>query len=95
MLKCFLVRVFNNMHVECTAEHHVLVHSFGSNFCDFLFLKLQERIPFRSCCVFGTSDAQFLDFTKLREKLFEFFFVETFGQVTDIYYASLACLSYF
>ena len=69
MLECLEVRLVNNVYVKRFVEDHVLVHRLRRNFSNGFVAKLKECIPLGSCSFYASRNAQFCDWTELREEL--------------------------
>ena len=78
----------HNMHIKLSTEYHVLIHSFGCNFCDIFVPKLKESIAARTCSFDTSRHSQFGDLAKLLEKVLKLIFIETFRKMAYIKHCS-------
>lgn len=84
MFEHLLMSLLHHVHIQVPTKHHVLIHSFGSDFADLGLLELEEGVALWPGSSFGASNAQFCDFAKLGEEFLEFLFVKTFGEVSNV-----------
>lgn len=66
-------------------EHHVSIHTFGSYFCNFIIIKLNETITFGSVGFLAPMQFDTKDITKLRKVLFDTIFNPTIRESADVY----------
>jgi len=84
VLKCFLMDVLHNVHIELSAEDQVVVHSLCSDLSNFTLSKFKESITLGPGSLHRPRNAQFCDLAELLEEILKLSLIEALGQMAYI-----------